>query len=209
MAKKKPARRSALDAWPPEVTTDQTPPAPHPPSPLDLMLSAEPKHRDRGWDRCHRAWSYKIPEFLRQRAEEIRDAITGIAQSGPASTDEIASALISLALSHVERGTLTFRGYPDPRRQKMTVIWEETEGKWPQEIPPKKIAPKKQGTAKKSMYLAYRWPGSVHQQICRISGDTYARGEVIVGLLQHSLDAYRQGNLRLKFQPRIVKGEWS
>jgi hypothetical protein len=140
---------------------------------------------------------------------EVRDAITGIAQSGSATTDEIAFAFISLALSHIERGILIIQGRPDPRMQKMAVVWEEREPEGPQEIPPKKARAKKQVKPGKDLFLAYRWPASVHQQICNVSGDSLARGEVVVALLQHSLNAYHRGSLRLKLQPRTsVSGEW-
>jgi hypothetical protein len=215
VADKNKRRRNAFEPWEqqPDSTRDpeSIPPLPsRPPTPIDLIPAAELGHRNRGWDQQHRAWSYKIPDPLRQRALEIRDAITGIAQSGSATTDEIAFAFISLALSHVERGIFTPQGRTDPRRQKMAVVWEESESKRPQEIPPKKVRNKKPAISRKNLFLAYRWPASVHQQLCRISGNTLARGEVVVALLQHSLDAYRHGSLRLKFQPRItISGEWS
>jgi len=140
---------------------------------------------------------------------EVRDAITGIAQSGSASTDEIAFAFISLALSHIERGILMIQERSDAHRQKMTVVWEESEAEGPQEIPPKKARGKKQETVRKDLYLAYRWPASVHQQLCRISGNSLARGEIVVALLQYGLNAYRRGSLQLKLQPRTsVSGEW-
>ena len=186
MADKNKQRRNAFEPWEqqPDSTRDpeSIPPLPsRPPTPIDLIPAAELRHRNRGWDQQHRAWSYKIPDPLRQRALEIRDAITGIAQSGSATTDEIAFAFISLALSHVERGIFTLQG----RTEKPAI-------------------------SRKNLFLAYRWPASVHQQLCRISGNTLARGEVVVALLQHSLDAYRHGSLRLIFQPRTtISGEWS
>ena len=208
-------RRNAFETWDqqpePAHGRENTPALPvRPPTPIDLIPVAEPRHRDRGWDRKHRAWTYKIPEPLRPRALEVRDAITGIAQSGSASTDEIAFAFISLALSHIERGILMIQERSDARRQKMTVVWEESEAEGPQEIPSKKARGKKQETVRKDLYLAYRWPASVHQQLCRISGNSLARGEIVVALLQYSLNAYRRGSLRLKLQPRTsVSGEWS
>jgi hypothetical protein len=205
-------RRNAFQEWAqqkPEAVFGSEDAIPAPPTPIDLM-GAIPKRRNRQWDNQHRAWSYKIPNHLRKNALNVRDAITGIAQSGSATTDEIAIALISLALSHVDRGILKIQGRPDPLRQKMSVIWEESEGKWPQEIPLKRVQPKKKEEVKKSLYIAYRWPASVHQQICSLAGDAFSRGEIVVALLQHSLDSYRLGSLRLKFQPKTtVSGEWS
>ena len=206
-------RRNAFQDW----AQQQREPAqipesaiPAPPTPIDLMGMAKPRQRNREWDNQHRAWSYKIPTNLQKKALDIRDAITGIAQSGHATTDEIAIALVSLALSHVDRGLLKIQGRPDPLRQKMSVIWEESESKWPQEIPLKKAHQKKKEGARKNLYIAYRWPASIHQQICSLAGDTFSRGEIVVVLLQHSLDSYRLGSLRLKFQPRTtVSGEWS
>jgi len=215
MTDKNIVRRNAFEPWDqqpdPAHGMENTPALPaRPPTPIDLIPAAEPGHRDRGWDHKHRAWTYKVPEPLRQKALEVRDAITGIAQSGSATTDEIAFAFISLALSHIERGILIIQEHPDARRQKMAVVWEESEGGRSQEIPPKKARRKKQDTTRKHLYLAYRWPASVHQQLCRISGNSLARGEIVVALLQYSLNAYRRGSLRLKLQPRTsVSGEWS
>ena len=214
MASKNNQRRNAFEPWeqqPDSVRSQESVSSlpSKPPTPIDLIPAAEPGHRNRGWDQQHRAWTYKIPDPLRQRALEVRDAITGIAQSGSASTDEIAFAFISLALSHIERGILMIQERSDAHRQKMTVVWEESEAEGPQEIPPKKARGKKQETVRKDLYLAYRWPASVHQQLCRISGNSLARGEIVVALLQYGLNAYRRGSLQLKLQPRTsVSGEW-
>lgn len=204
-------RKSAFDEWEkrsPKDGSDPSLPA-QPPSPIDLIPAAEPRQRNRGWDNEHRAWSYKIPEHLRQKAADIRDAINGIAQAGSTTTDEVAKAFVCLALLHLERGKFKIVGRPDPRRQKMSVVWEESESKWPQEIPAKKTRSKKPVPAKKSMFLAYRWSKAVHQKIIHASSQTIAMGDVLVALLEHGLESYRRGKLKLDFQPRnMASGEW-
>jgi hypothetical protein len=205
MKKQKPARRSALNK-PMEANQAPTPVVP---TTLDMIAAPKKRGRGREWDHAHHAWSYKIPEALRPKAEEIRDAITGIAHAGAVSADEIALALITLALSHVERGIFSFHGHPDPRRQKMSVTWEEVEAREAREIPIPKERSKKRAPERKSLYLAYRWPRPIHESICEISGNIYARGEVVVVLLQHSLEAYHRGTLRLNVQPRVINGEWA
>jgi len=211
MASKKNQRRNAFEGWGEAGSPSAPEGEPRPPSPLDLIPKAEPRQRNRDWDLRHRAWSYKIPESLREKAVQVRDAITGIAQSGSTTTDEVAKALVSLALEDAEHGDFTLQGHPDPQRQKLVVVWEESASNWPQAIPEKKTRmQKKSKEPVKSLYLAYRWPDSTHQQICRVSGNNLARGEVVVHLLSHGLDAYRGGRLRLTFQPKnSAIGGWS
>ena len=179
---------------------------------LDQIPIAAPQHRNRSFERNNRAWSYKVPWHLWQKAISIRDAITGIAQSGSTSNDQVACAFISLALLHIEQGTMMIHSRPDPLRQKMAVTWQDIETGLPQEIPSKKGKSKKNGEERQALYLGYRWSETVHQQIRLLAGDTLAVGEVVVALLDHSLKAYKQGNLRLSFQPvsthQNVKGEW-
>lgn len=182
------------------------------PSVLDQIPIVAPRQRNRCFERNNRAWSYKVPRHLWQKAIGIRDAITGIAQSGSTSTDQIACAFISLALLHIEHGIMRIHSHPDPLRQKMAVTWQDAETGWPQEIPNKKFKPKRNMKERQALYLGYRWSKTVHKQIRALAGDTLAVGEVVVVLLDHSLGAYKQGKLRLSFQPasthQNVKGEW-
>jgi len=46
------------------------------------------------------------------------------------------------------------------------------------EIPLKKAHQKKKEGARKNLYMAYRWPASVHQQICNLAGDTFSRARL-------------------------------
>ncbi len=208
MALKRTQRRNAFDDWGRQVEPEEALPGdyalPRPPSPLDLIPAAEPRRRNRGWEGRHRAWSYKIPGHLRQKAMEVRAAILGIALLGPTTADDVARALISLALDHVESGKWMIEARPDPRRLKMKVVWEESSGLWPQATPPPQKRIKKRKDDRRDFYLAYRWSDSIHQKICHISGDSLARGEVVVVLLHHGLEAYRGGKIRLVFQPKTT-----
>jgi hypothetical protein len=185
----------------------------NPPSVLDQIPLVAPRHKNRSYEKHHRAWTYQVPKSLWPKAAEIRESLAGIAESGCASADQVAAQFILLAVQHVQQGELHIEGHPDPLRQKMAVIPREVEGGWPQVVPQRKGKPKGKSQERKTFYLGYRWPQAVHQQIRSLAGETLALGEVVVVLLEHSLDAYREGRLRLEFQPiptrQEARGEWA
>jgi len=82
--------------------------------------------------------------------------------------------------------------------------WQETNDA-PREIPARK---KKQTKQAKRVYpsVSYRLPEKVHDDICGLAMDLdVPLGEVVSFLLQHGLDAYRNGKLSLQPQPLTVK----
>jgi len=185
------------------------------PTPLDLIKLAEPKKkRGREWEHSNRAQSYFIPRSWRQKATEVRDAITGIASEiGMTTVDNVANVFASYALHCINQGMLSLETHYDPQRAKITLTWEEVKD-WPKQAPPDKRPQRHKKQDEKVFCLSYRWPDETHQRLKQLASENHlAIGEVVVACLQHGLGAYREGRLRLVPQPvtarQTVNGDWA
>jgi hypothetical protein len=167
--------------------------------PQDLIssipLAQRRKRSNRSWDQMHRGISYFIPTSLNEQAKDLRAAVLALAQNHITNTSSIAAALIDFSLTHVHQGKLVVEARPNANRRKMTLLWEEGNGR-PQKIPQpiKRVVKDKI----KDMYLNYRWSRVVDTQIKSLAGNEIAPGEVVVFLLQYALAAYKGGRLKLK-----------
>jgi hypothetical protein len=171
---------------------------------------SEPK-RKRDWEKGHRSHSYRVPEKYRELVgvedadEGIRKAIRALAEKHMTTTSRIADACMDFALSELRSGRLNITTRPNPAGTKMSIEWTAQDEGWPQIIP----ASKKKTAAvlkPKPVYLSYRWDPNVDTQVIAVAKQkAVPNGEVVVRLLQHALEAYQAGRLKLRETALVVK----
>jgi hypothetical protein len=201
-------RRSAFDSWTDQSGEAGTPPAP--PTPIDLM-GAEPKKRNRGWEKSHKARPY------RGVSADVHEQVVALASHLLVTTDEVAQMFVQYSLSCLANEILTIS--PRPKAQRMTLFplpngwgeqagWSETDG-WKPTDP--QLLPSKRKTVQKSNTLwkyapGYRLPDEIHDAVKRLADQhTVPLGEIMTLFLKHGLESYKTGRLRLNPQPRTVK----
>lgn len=183
---------------------------------LSLIPSAaqakrsEPK-RKRHWEKNHRGHSYFIPDKYRalvgveKEDEGIRKNIRALAEKHSTTVGSIACALMDFSMSELRFGRLNLASLANPNGLKMQITWTYQNEGWPQTIPPAKSEPIKILKPRK-LYLNYRWDARIDQQvIAEADRLDVPHGELVVRLLQHALDAYQSGRLRLKETAVVVK----
>jgi hypothetical protein len=196
--------------------------------PFQTISVAQPRERDRSWESKNRAFSYRIPQRLREEAIEVRESILSVAtydeMGNPrldrTTVDDVASAFIGYALAKASEENLTFA----PTRQgKMKLEWEEAEQGWASIIEIKKVVKKKKQKKPKQIFLGYRWTSENHAEIEKLAGEnrptrfredgsiipdphrfSVSPGEIIVRLLQRAIIAYKERNLRLMTRPETA-----
>ena len=196
--------------------------------PFQTISVAQPRERDRSWESKNRAFSYRIPQRLREEAIEVRESIlsvatydeTGHPRLDRTTVDDVASAFIGYALAKAREENLTFA----PTRQgKMKLEWEEAEQGWDSIIELKKVVKKKKQRKPKQLFLGYRWIPEHHVEIEVLAGATkeiryrddgsvinnphrfsVSPGEVVVRLLQRAIIAYKERKLRLMTRPETT-----
>lgn len=164
-----------------------------------------PAKRNRKWEKEHRPYRYVNVSV------ELRKQVLALAEHLGVTVDEVAHAFVEYGIECVNEGKLHLRAQPNPHGRKMTLFpkehakgWQKT-NEFPKEIPARK---KKQMSKVKKVYpaVSYRLPKKVHEKICRLAMDLgVPLGDVVSFLLQHGLDAYRNGKLSLNPQPVTVK----
>ena len=197
-------------------------------SPLDLIPTAKKVERIRTWEKKNKAFSYRVPQRLRNEAVEVRESILSIAsfdETGElrmdrTTVDDVASALIGHALMKAKEENLSF----SPSRQgKMKLEWKEAERGWDAPISLKKVEKKKNKTAAKQIVLSYRWAEGYHAEIENLAGEiqpvrhrddgsvvnnphrfSTPPGEIVVRLLQRSITAYKDHKLLLTTRPETA-----
>jgi hypothetical protein len=213
MAKAKPTRRSALDAWPPTVEPgEKTIPATLPPSPLDL-ISAKQHKRRREWEKTHRARPYRgVPSDLHEQT-------LALASSLDVNTDEVVQVFVQYGLACVEKSVLTINArpksqrmtlFPTPRGWSAQAGWSEADGWAPgksKEIPAKSKSHKNDKGEKPWQHApGYRLPSEVHESVKKLAQQHFIPiGEVMTLFLKHGLESYKSGRLHLNPQPKTVR----
>ena len=196
--------------------------------PFQTISVAQPRERDRSWESKNRAFSYRIPQRLREEAIEVRESIlsvatydeTGHPRLDRTTVDDVASAFIGYALAKAREENLTFA----PTRQgKMKLEWEEAEQGWTSIIELKKVVKKKKQKKQKQIVLSYRWTAENHADVEKLAGEnrpvrfrddgsiipdphrfSVSPGEIIVRLLQRSIRSYKEQKLRLATRPETA-----
>ena len=196
--------------------------------PIDLIPIAKKAKRERTWEKKHKAYSYRIPQRLRDEAIEVRESILSIAsfdenghlRMDRTTVDDVARELLSYALKKAKEETLTFA---PTRTGKMKLEWKEVEQGWEAPIVLKKVEKKKKKVPSKQIVLSYRWSPKQHAEIEALAGEVRAvrrrdngkiknnphrfsvpPGEVAVRLLQRSITAYKERRLLLSSSPETM-----
>ena len=196
--------------------------------PIDLIPIAKKAERDRVWEKKNKAYSYRIPQRLRDEAIAVRESILSIAsfdenghlRMDRTTVDDVAKALIASALKKAKEETLTFA---PARTGKMKLEWKEAEQGWEAPIVLKKVEKKKKKAPSKQIVLSYRWSPERHAEIEALAGEVHAvrhredgttknnphrfsvpPGEVVVRLLQRAITAYKERRLVLSSSPETV-----
>ena len=196
--------------------------------PIDLIPMAKKAERDRIWEKKNKAYSYRIPQRLRDEAIEIRESILSIAtydenghlRMDRTTVDDVARELLSYALAKAKEETLTFA---PTRTGKMKLEWKEAEQGWEPPIVLKKVAKKKKSVAPKQIVLSYRWSPEQHAEIEVLAGEVHAvrlrddgsiknnphrfsvpPGEIVVRLLMRAVTAYKERKMVLSTRPETA-----
>jgi len=196
MSKKK-ARRSLMDLEPSPTEPDPVVQAIAAPEAGAHLRRVGPR-RNRRWDKKHRAYTYKVPHALHDRARKVRESLLGLAQQYQTTVDDVATALVRAALAALRDGEIEMEYRPAPQGKVMTVevVREIRENGWPQRIP----KPKPRKKAPKPVWLAFRWPREVADEIARAAIGT-SKAAVVVLLLEVALERVQAGKWHLKPRP--------
>jgi hypothetical protein len=174
-------------------------------------MGAEPKKRNRGWEKEHHTHSYRgIPQGIHEQVFALADRLQ-------VTMDEIVEVFVQYGLSCLDQGILIIS--PRPKAQRMTLFplpkgwgdqagWSEADGWDPksQELPP---APRKTSRTKPSSWervVTYRLSDDGDNSIRHIATQhTLPVGEIVTLFLKHGLESYKSGRLKLNPQPKAVK----
>lgn len=164
-----------------------------------------PAKRNRQWEKTHRPYRYvNVPL-------EVREEVLALAEHLHVTADDVARAFFEYGLDRVDEGKLQLKTQPNPLGRKMTLFpqrqagaWEEAEG--PQRDIPARRKRKNERRGKSIPAVSYRIPRSVHMDLSSLAMELAVPvGEVVTLLLQHGLNAYRAGRLKLTPHPVTVK----
>ena len=164
-----------------------------------------PAKRNRAWEKAHRPYRYvNVPL-------ELREQVAALAEQLVVTADDVARAFLEYGLNCLEDKTLKLHSRPNPRGRKMTLFPRDQAPGW-REASATSVEPptqrKKKASGEKKVYpaVSYRLPASLHSQLCGVAVEFEAPlGEVVTLFLQHSLNAYRKGNLALQPYPVAVR----
>ena len=163
----------------------------------------------RTFDQQNPCFGYFIPEHLHGEAKSLRAAILGLAQNRDRNINvteiNMTTSLVSWALGQVRKGNLSIKGTPDARRRKMTVIIEDVADTW--EKTPLEIEPFEKKVRAKRIVFTYRFPREIDQQISKLAGNFLPKGEVLIRLLQHAVQAVRNGDTKIIPTPKEMRQE--
>lgn len=221
MAAKKSKRRNAFEEWAGGNQSSGAETPVLPPSPLDGMIVAAPRQRNREYEKQNRSFTYRLTD------KELGTRIAAVAISLQVTADEVARVFVEVGMREASAGRIPFDSIP-PVQRRMTLYptgtetWsiQEQEG-WQKTVPVReKQRPlssaersRRQQELNKSV-VAYRWPADVDHSLSTltetIAGKAITRsdgrkGWVLTILLRYGLSMYETGKLPLQPQPKIVK----
>jgi hypothetical protein len=174
-------------------------------------MGAEPKKRNRGWEKEHHTHSYRgVPQ-------EIHNQVVALADYLQVTTDEIVQVFVQYGLSCLDRDILTLS--PRPKARRMTLFplpngwgeqvgWSEGGGWDPksQEIP---LSPRKPSRTKQigwERVVTYRISDDADNSVSHIAAQhTLPVGEIVTLFLKYGFESYKSGRLKLTPHPKVVK----
>jgi len=164
------------------------------------------------WDTTHPVTVFYIPDHLQEQAKDIHACIKRLADEYVTTTGDLSHALASYALAMVRADKLHVDAQLTPKRARMTVLWEPVQ---PDERKPKVIPQRVKKVLKPDpLRIGYRWPSrDVTTQLKAIANSLATTpGEVLIFLLDYSIQAYERGEVRLAAAPvearQQVNADW-
>ncbi len=183
----------------PFTTTEPIPTNPVPPSIYDSLRVAEPRARNRQWERERQ----KQKVTYRGVEPKLALKVQSIAGELHVHEGEVARAVIEHALRAYERGDLDLYPRPDPNRMRMTL--------YPSSDSPRSSSlPKKQkhhSHPKAGWRVITTWrgfPPELKRELSALASEAGLNvpiGELITALLRYGLQAYEAGLLKLEAVP--------
>lgn len=184
----------------PFVTSEAATPS-IPPSIYDSLRVAEPRTRNRQWEREHQ--NQKVT--YRGVEPKLALKVQSIAGELHVPEGEVARAVIEHALRAYERGDLDLYPRPDPNRMRMT-LYPSSDSPRLSSLPRK---PKHHSHSKAGWRVITTWRGFPHalkQELSALASDAGLNvpvGELITTLLRYGLQAYEAGHLQLDPVPEV------
>ena len=221
MASKKNQRRNAFEGWGEAGSPSAPEGEPRPPSPLDLIPKAEPRQRNRDYEKRNRTFTYRLTDA------ELGGKIAAVAASIQVTVDEVARAFAEAGIRAANANSIPFGDVP-PTQRRLTLYptgnetWavQEQPG-WQKVIPPREKKKPLTETEKRrrqkelnQFRVSYRWPAEIDQAIVKLTEKVVGKattrsdgrkGWVLTILLRYGLSTYEAGRLPLNPEPKTVK----
>lgn len=153
--------------------------------------------------------NYKVPTIsfylhprLAERGENLRAALKRIAEIESTSMAEISQTLIAYAAHCYEQGGIQLQSRPNPELRKMSFEWTEADT-WARDLSAVQTStPKSQ---EKKYAISFRWEHDRSSPLIAKIAEHHAvsAGEVLLVLLEHAIERYKQGNVSLKQRPSL------
>ena len=217
-------RRAAFGEWNKSTQEEVAGPNQAPPSPLDMIPTAEQKRRNRSYEKRNRTFTYRLSD------KEIGAMIAAVAQSLQVTADEVARAFVEAGMREARLGHIPFDSIsPAARRMTLYPTGAETwsiqeQSGWPKPIPARSERKKPLSESEKrkrqqelnQFRVSYRWPEEVDKALTDLTESVIGKvlvrsdgrkGWVLTILLRYGLSAYEAGRLPLQPQPKVVKME--
>lgn len=162
---------------------------------LSWLPTVEKRPRDRTWEQANPAITFRgVPP-------ELHKAVKEIAQNLHVNVDDVARAFLEYSFRCYELGRLPIEPV---LHQKLTLFPEGGRAGW-YEVEPSTGSPpvkSKKPSSKQSktwqFRVSYRLPPEFRQVLVRLRQQkSVPTGELVTTLLDHALQAYRQGQLAL------------
>ena len=171
---------------------------PKPPDIYENLRVAEPRKRDRNWEKEHQNQKvvYRgVDPKLALRVKEIAGEI-GVREG------EVARFLLDYALRAYESGELDLIPHPDPERMRMTLF--PNPGSTWREPSRTSRKTKRKKSRRGSWRVITTWRNfspELKEEISELASEAgldVPVGELVTALLRYSLRAYDQGHLKLE-----------
>lgn len=160
------------------------------------------RERKREWERRHPARRYLIPV-------EVRDQVAALAEALMENVDSLACVLFDYADDCHRRGALKFHPRLNPQGRKHTLTWEAGDGKLIQPLYCRGASRRKTDTHPRSLKgqtAAYRLGDERHARLKLVaSGYNLRLADVLAAYYRYSLQAYRDGRLKIRRQPVMMQ----
>ena len=179
----------------PFVTSEAATPS-IPPSIYDSLRVAEPRTRNRQWEREHQ--NQKVT--YRGVEPKLALKVQSIAGELHVPEGEVARAVIEHALRAYERGDLDLYPRPDPNRMRMTLYPSSDSPRFSSH--PQKLKHPKAGWRVITTWRGF--PPELKRELSALASEAGLNvpiGELITALLRYGLQAYASGLLKLEAVP--------